>query len=159
MSQKLEQKKREFAEEFGMLFSSMGMPPMGGRIWAWLLTSEPPGQTAAQIAGGLRASRGSVSTISHLLMQLGLVEQVPAPGQRSRVYRVTSGGFGQVLKSKLRLATELRRMAERGLQILRDGSAEARRRLEEYRDLCVFFEREFPAIIEAWEKQRKKRKR
>lgn len=145
-----------FADAFGAFFERMGYPRMAGRIWGWLLVCVPPEQTAAQIAEALRASRGTVSTMTRLLMQIWLIERAGVPGRRSAVYRIKSGGFTDVLKMKSQFTTELRRIAEHGLSLLKDQPKESRSRLEEYRELCVFFEREFPALIAKWEKERKR---
>ena len=157
MAKEAHHKKTEFAEEFGIFFEKMGFPRMAGRIWGWLLVCNPPEQTAAQIAAGVNASRGSVSTMSRLLMQLWLIERVGRPGVRSGLYRVKAGGFTEVLRMKMQFTGELRKIAERGLGLLRKQPAEIRHRLEEYRDLCVFFEREFPALIAKWERERKRK--
>ena len=69
MNKTKQRNRQEFAEDFGILFESMGFPCMAGRIWGWLLTSDPPHQTAAEIAEGVGASRGSISTMTAHLMQ------------------------------------------------------------------------------------------
>jgi DNA-binding transcriptional regulator GbsR (MarR family) len=148
---------RQFAEDFGIFFEKLGFPRMAGRIWGWLLTSDPPHQNAEQIAEGLDASRGSVSTMTRLLMQLGLIERVGLPGERSGFYGVRSGGFTAILQARMRVTTELRQVVEHGLEMLKDEPESARRHLEEYRDLCRFFEREFPALIEKWRREREGR--
>lgn len=149
--------KRQFAEDFGILFERMGMQPMAGRIWGWLLAANPPRQTAAEIAGALSCSRSSVSTMTGALMHLGMIERVAMPGDRNRYYRVSSGGFTQMLRTEMALTASIRRMAERGLNIVAGDPPEARAALEEYRDCCAFFEREFPALIDQWERERKQR--
>jgi len=154
MSKKSLSKKSEFAEDLGILFERMGIPAMAGRIWGWLLVCNPPHQTAAALADAVGASRGSVSTMARLLEQLGLIERVGLPGERSRFFRIRSGGCTELLKAKMRLTTEIRKMSERGLELLKKESPETRRRLLEYRDFYAFFEREFPSIIERWEKER-----
>ena len=148
------QRRREFAEDFGILFERMGFPCMAGRIWGWLLIADQPQQTAAQIADGISASRGSVSTMTGMLIQQGLVERVGVPGQRSKCYRIKYGGFTEILRNRVRLGIEVRNLTERGLELIKDDSPEVRRNLEEYVDLWTFFVREFPALIEKWEKER-----
>jgi len=149
------QRKTAYAEAFGVLLEQMGFPRMAGRIWGWLLTCDPAEQTAAAIGEGVRASRGSVSMMTRLLIQLGLVERVGKAGARSGYYRIKAGGFTEVLEAKMRFTREIRRMAERGLGLLAGEPEGVRRRLEEYRDMCLFFEREFPALIEKWRGERR----
>ena len=132
---------------------------MAGRIWGWLLTCDPPHQSAAQIAEGIGASRGSVSTMTALLIQSGLVDRVGMRGERSKFYQIRSGGFAEILKHRMRFITELRKVLERGWGLLKDETSQVRHRLDEYFDLCVFFEREFPVLIEKWQKEKGRLKR
>ena len=102
MDNQRQQKRREFVEDFGILFESMGFPCMAGRIWGWLLTADPPQQTAAEIAEGVGASRGSISTITSHLIQFGFVERVGLPGKRTKYYRVKDGASERSAHGKSR---------------------------------------------------------
>ena len=147
--------KRRFAEDFGITVETMGMPRMAGRIWGWLLVCDPPHQSAAQLAETLSASKGSISTMTRLLMQFGILEKISLPGERSAFYRVREGGITELLKLRMRQTTVLREMSERGLEIVKDEPRHVRRHLEEMRDLYLLFEREFPRLVEQWERERK----
>ena len=149
--------RRQIAEQFGILFERTGSPRMAGRIWGWLLTCDPPRQTAAKIAGALEVSAGSISTMTRMLMQIGLIERVGIPGERSGYYRIRPGGVTEILRARMRFTTEIRAIAERGLEELPDAPAAVRGRLEEHRDLCAFFEREFSTLIERWQQQHRGR--
>lgn len=149
---KKQEAKRRFAEELGLFVEKMGLPPMAGRIWGWLLVCDPPHQTAAELAEAVGASLGAISTMMRLLMQFGLVERIGLPEQRSRSYRLTSGGCTHLVKARIRQIAEFRAMAERGLELLKGEPAAVRRRLKEYRDFYAFFEKEFPALVTKWEK-------
>jgi len=145
--------RMEFVEDLGILFEKMGVPRMAGRIWGWLLVCDPPHQTAAELAEAVSASAGSISTMARLLVQFGLIERIGLPRRRSRFYRIKAGGFTQLLRAKMALTTEVRKMAERGLALLKDEPPEMRRRLEAYRDFYAFFEREFPDLIAKWNQE------
>ena len=148
--------REQFVEEMGIFFEKMGFPRMAGRIWGWLLVCDPPAQTAAQIAEALQASRGSISTMTRLLEIWG-VERVGIAGQRGRCYRIKADGFVKLLHTEAGMFSEIRRLAERGLESLEDEPAEVRARLLEGCDLFAFVEREYPRLVEKWEKQRKAR--
>jgi DNA-binding transcriptional regulator GbsR (MarR family) len=158
MDNKHNTEKKEFPESFGIIFERMGVPRMAGRIWGWLLVCDPPHQTAAELAQAVTASRGSISTMTRLLTQFGLIEQIGLPGQRNRLYRVKSGAFSELLKVRMSLITEVREMAERGLKLLKGEPLQARRRLQECRDFYAFFEKELPALVRKWEKQKERTK-
>jgi len=57
-----EAQKRTALKKYRMFAEKVGFPPMVGCIFAWVLTSKSPTQTAEQIAEGLKTSRSSVST-------------------------------------------------------------------------------------------------
>jgi DNA-binding transcriptional regulator GbsR (MarR family) len=147
--------RKQFIEEMGIFFEKTGFPRMAGRIWGWLLVCDPPEQTAAQIAEALQASRGSISTMTRLLQIWG-VERVGIPGKRGGCYRIKPGSFVKLLHAKARILSEIRSLAERGLEALENEPPEVRERLIEGRDLFAFVEREYPLLIEKWQQQRKK---
>jgi DNA-binding transcriptional regulator GbsR (MarR family) len=147
--------KKQFTEDLGILFEHMGFPLIAGRIWGWLLVCTPPEQAAEDLATALGASRGSISTMKRMLMQMELIERVGIPGSRKRFYRIKSGGFAQLLQAKARLTAAIRQMSERGLEIMKDEPPEMRQRLEDYREFYAFFEKEFPSLIRKWEQTKK----
>ena len=153
MAKDIDAQRLEFAEEMGIFFEKTGFPRMAGRIWGWLLICDPPEQTAGQIAEALQASRGSVSTMTRLLQIWG-VERVGIPGQRGGCYRIRSGSFVKLLHTEIQMFAEIRGLAERGLGILQNEPAQVRERLREGRDLFTFVEKEYPALIEKWLRQR-----
>ncbi|MFQ3629252.1 MAG: MarR family transcriptional regulator, partial [Cyanobacteriota bacterium] len=71
-----------FVEEVGLMFELIGLPRMAGRIFGWLLISQPPHQSSGELAEVLQASKGSISSMTRLLIQLGLIERLPLPGDR-----------------------------------------------------------------------------
>src|SRR5258706_2492014 len=72
----------EFVEEMGQFLASLGMTPMAGRMWGWLLICEPAEQTAAEIAQALHASRGAISGTARLLAASGLVRRATRAADR-----------------------------------------------------------------------------
>ena len=137
--------KTHFAEEAGLLFEEMGLPRMAGRIVGWLLVCGSDRQSAAQLAEALHASKGSVSTTTRLLSRLSLIERVALPGERSDRFRIRPSGWSLLMRERLAVVSEFRRLAERGLELVSD--ADQRRQLEEIRDFYAFFERELPALL------------
>jgi len=147
--------RKQFTEEMGIFFEKTGFPRMAGRIWGWLLVCDPPEQTAAQIAEALQASRGSISTMTRLLQVWG-VERVGVPGKRGGFYRIKTGSFVKLLHTEAGMFSEIRSLAERGLEALENEPPEVRERLIEGRDLFAFIEKEYPLLIDKWLQQRKK---
>jgi len=149
--------KRSFVEELGLFFEQSGMPRMAGRILGWLLLSDPPHQSLNELAEALIASKGSISTTTRLLVQIGLIERISLPGVRHSYFRIRPSASQHLLKQGAEQVTILRKLAERGLELLEDKASLTRQGLEEMRDMYTFFEREYPALLERWEQERAKR--
>jgi DNA-binding transcriptional regulator GbsR (MarR family) len=150
--QRLEE--RHFVEDVGLFFEQMGFPRMAGRILGRLLICDPPEQSAGQLADALQASKGSLSTMTRLLIQINLVERVGLPGRRRDYFRIRRGAWPHLIKTQMQVMTGLHQVVERGL-VLVDGREPAlNQRLLEAHDLYAFLERELPALLGRWESER-----
>ncbi|HEY9750554.1 MAG TPA: MarR family transcriptional regulator [Allocoleopsis sp.] len=145
--------EKHFIEESGILFEMVGLPRMAGRIFGWLLISDPPYQSPGELAEVLQASKGSISTITRLLMQIGLIERMSLPGQRRDYFRIKPDAWSQLTRQRMAQITAFRQLAERGLQLMTGQEAERQQRLEEMRDMHAFCEQELPKMLERWEQR------
>lgn len=148
---------KHFVEEAGLLFELMGLPRMAGRIFGWLLISNPPHQSLGELAESLQASKGSVSTMTRLLIQISLIERISLPGKRRDYFRIKINAWSQLTEQRLAQITAFRQLAERGLKLFEEENP-LRLRLEEMRDIHAFWERELPVLNDRWEEERQKRK-
>jgi len=148
--------KLHYAEDFGLAFEQEGLPRMAGRIFGWMLVAESPHQSLQELAEVLRASKGSISNMTRYLMQLGVIERVGLPGQRRDYVQVKPESWLFMPNQWMETVRSIHELAERGLELLDDKSAETRKRLEEIRDLYAFLEQEFPALLERWGKRKRK---
>ena len=137
----------EFIEAMARVLGA-GMPPMAGRMWAYLAICEPPQQTAAEIAARLRASRGSISSMARLLEHIGLVQRGTRPGDRREYFSMPPGGAHGLMERSAQQLRASREVADAGLALMADRPPESRQRLQDLRDLYAFFEREWPTILE-----------
>jgi DNA-binding transcriptional regulator GbsR (MarR family) len=145
---------KRFIEEVGMMFELVGLPRMSGRIFGWLLISNPPHQSPGEIAEVLQASKGSISTMTRLLGQIGLIERLSLPGQRRDYFRIKPNAWTELTKQRLTQMTAFRQLAERGLALLADRDRALCYRLEEMRDMHAFLEQEMPLLLARWEQRR-----
>ena len=94
--------------------------------------------------------------MARLLIQLGLVERFGIPGERHARLRIGPDAWrhlvGRGLEDEIKM---MRQLARRSLGILADRPHPNRERLEEMHDVYAFLEREFPALLERWEQERK----
>jgi DNA-binding MarR family transcriptional regulator len=137
-----------YFEDFGVLIGEFGLPRMVGRVLGVLLVSDSPERSAEELAGALRASRGSISSATRTLVQMGLVERRPRPGERRDYFQVKPGAWDELMHRELEVLPTFRQMAERGLTLMDPGNPQAMRGLEEMRDFYAYWERELPAVLE-----------
>jgi len=149
--------EQRFVEEVGIVFEQTGLPRMAGRILGWLLISDPPHQSTDQLTEALMASKGSISTTTRHLIQIGLIERLSLPGVRHDYFRLRSDAWHHMIRRGLVDEIKMiRQLAEHGLELLTDKTPLTQQWLEEMRDVYTFLEREFPALLERWEEERKK---
>lgn len=157
MLNNLHDKEKNFVEAVGIAFEQTGLPRMAGRIFGWLLISEPPYQSPAELAEVLMASKGSISTTTRLLIQLGLIERFIIPGVRHDYYRLRQDALQRTIKHGLEDEIKMfQGVAEQGLELMKGESSARRRWLEEMRDRYNFLVRELPPLMERYEKQQAK---
>ncbi|MDX2239752.1 MAG: MarR family transcriptional regulator [Leptolyngbyaceae cyanobacterium bins.302] len=146
--------QQHFVEDVGLLFETVGFPRMAGRVFGWLLLSNPPHQSPGELAEVLQASKGSISTMTRLLEQLGLIERVSLPGQRRDYFRIKLNAWSELSKRRMDQITAFRKLAERGLTLLAEETPELTQRLREMYDIHAFFEAEIPLMLDRWERYR-----
>src|SRR3712207_397907 len=89
----------EFVEDMGRYMEAHGFPRMAGRMFAWLLICDPPGQTAAEIAERLHASRGAISGAARLLTNAGLVKRSTRRGDRREYFSIPPGSIVRLIEN------------------------------------------------------------
>jgi DNA-binding transcriptional regulator GbsR (MarR family) len=139
-----------YVEEVALGFERQGLFRMAGRVIGWLLICDPPEQTFGQIAEVLQASKGSISAAMKFLVPTGIVERISRPGDRRDYYRCRPGAWAELARDQARQYDDLRKLAQRGLELLADAPADRRERLQGMHDLYAWLEREMPALWERW---------
>jgi DNA-binding transcriptional regulator GbsR (MarR family) len=141
------------AEELALTLTRNGLQRMTARVLAVLLFTEQESITAGEIAEQLGASAGSVSTALKSLTEVGLIERVPAPGNRREHYRCPDDAWARLLSTQNATVRSMLHAAERGLDIVGRDSV-AGRRLATMHDFYSHLMRELPAIIDSWREGR-----
>ena len=153
----MDDERREYVEEFGLLFGQFGLSKMLGRVLGVLMISDPPERSAEELADALEASRGSISQTTRSLIQMGLVQRWSKPGERRDYFRIKPGAWHEIMRREMDALGGFRKTAERGLELLDSNDPDARRSLEEMRDFYTYWEREMPAVLQRWEKESQSR--
>jgi DNA-binding transcriptional regulator GbsR (MarR family) len=138
-----------FVEAMGQFLGSYGLAPMAGRLWAWLLICDPPGQTAGDLAVALKASRGAISGAAASLTTAGMIRRVRRRGDRREYFSAPPGTFDALLRSAGSIYGRLLAITADGLAAV-DGRPGGRERLEEVHDAVAFVARELPALIDQY---------
>jgi len=159
MLKHLRDEERSFVEEVGVVFEKTGLPRMAGRMFGWLLISDPPYQSPAELAEVLMASKGSISTTARLLAQMGLVERYIIPGERHDHFQLSEDVLQKTIKHGIEDEIKMfRGLAEYGLKLMKDEPSVRQEWLKQMRDRYVFLEKAFPKTMERYEKRQAKLK-
>ncbi|MEU7830604.1 MarR family transcriptional regulator [Nonomuraea sp. NPDC049129] len=149
------QDELEFVDHFGLFFETAGGSRTAGRMFGWLLISDPPERSITELATVLQASKASISTVVRQMQQAGFVERVPAPGSRQHHYRLKEGGWLQIAQARLGFLTTGKDLTRRGMKLV-SGDPARQERLQEFADFLGFMEKEYgDEMIRRWEAYRR----
>lgn len=138
-------------EDFGLAFEDQGMPRMAGRILGRLLMCDPPHQSMNQLVETLGASRGSLSSMTRLLIDRGVIERLSLPGDRHDYFRIRTGSMADMFREHSQRSIIPLRLLERGMEAADDRSANGLARLKAARDFLTFMQRELLTLLERWD--------
>ena len=154
----MNEKLWQFIDATGKLWSkSYGMPPMTGRVLAYLLVCDPPEQTAAQIGEALDASKGSISGATNMLVSFGLADRFRLRGERADRFRIRPDAWDQQVADQG--AGEARALIGLGLEALAAEPAGRRARLEDLDTFYGWWQERAPRLVEEWQQYKRERKR
>ncbi len=158
MGNNTQAEEKHFVEDVGIAFEQTGLPRTAGRIFGWLLISDPPHQSTSELVEALMASRGSISSMTRLLIQIGLIERISLLGVRHDYFHLRPDAWQHMMRRGLEDEIKMfRQLAEHGLELLADKTPLTQKWLEEMRDVYSFMEQEFPVLLERWEQERKEK--
>jgi len=148
--------QEEFLQDIAMALEYHGLPRIAGRMLGAFLVSPKTRLSADDLVKELHASRASVSTMTRLLLQLGMIERMSVPGERKDYFRLRPYVFSgtSFVNEKVARVRAVREVLERGRPIVEQSGPGACARLEEMLDLYHCFETELPAIFERWKRRR-----
>jgi DNA-binding transcriptional regulator GbsR (MarR family) len=141
------------AEALALVLTSHGLQRMTSRVLAALLFTEQPTMTAGELADRLGASAGAISGAVKMLISVGLVERVPAPGSRRDHYRLRDDAWAVLYTTQNTILAAIQQAAADGIAATAPDSA-AHHRLTEMRDFYSFLLSELPAVIDRWKRFR-----
>jgi DNA-binding transcriptional regulator GbsR (MarR family) len=143
-----------FIEEAAVVIEEHGLPHMAGRVIGALLVCVPPHMSLDELAERLRASKGSISMSTQLLLRLGVVEKVSSPAERRHFYQIRPDMWTSLFTQRTEHLNRHHDLAAEGLDALSGESVEARERLMEMLVFFDFIAEEMPNFVQRWRKRR-----
>jgi DNA-binding transcriptional regulator GbsR (MarR family) len=152
-----EESRREFVDEMGVMWYEMGEPPIEGRIVGYLMLSDAPQVSSAELIEVLQTSAATVSTTTRRLAEVGFIRRVSVPGQRGNHFRVEDDVWGAFLAGERKYLDRRARFAEHLLTQLGSDDATLRRRVENMRDYMTWLTSYHRKMLDDWEQFKRER--
>ena len=151
----LSPEEQKFIEKFGLFFEKSGrLSRIGGKIFAYLLISDPPEQSAKQICRELNIAKSSFSTNINLLIERQAVRESTRPGERSTYYEFKADAWEELFIEGLQKLTAIRGLFSEGKLLLKGKKPSNRKRLDQLDEFYAFFENEIPFLVKKWRKRK-----
>jgi DNA-binding transcriptional regulator GbsR (MarR family) len=111
----------EKVEEMGVNFEKRGLPPMAGRVLAFLLLAEPPYKDFYEIQEGLKASKSAISNALNYLQNLDNVTYITFSGDRKRYFGVNPKKWMSSVRKRIEEITDFAELLEDVLEQRQDS--------------------------------------
>lgn len=143
-------------EKMGVFFEKIGLSPMSGRVFAFLLLGEPPHKDFYEIKDFLKASKSSISNALKDLTNNGVVDYITFSGDRKRYFRVNTKKWYALIKGQEEKRIELNNLLEEVLAFRADSKHFAfNAALQDIIDFQTYLAEGLAQLIEKWEEQKK----
>lgn len=140
----------EWIEASAPLLAVSGLPRMAGRVIADLLVAEPGERSAEQLATDLAASRGSISTVTRLLVARGLLDRHRPLGSRVDLFRVAHDAPAVLIEGVATWLEGVHEVAARGQALRSPDVSVARKRLSTLADVTRDAADHVRRVAEEW---------
>jgi len=120
----LNKEQKKLVEKYGVLFKSLGATPAMGKIFGYLIVSEPPYHTFDEIQADLKLSKGAVSNTLKIMETAGMVEYFTIAGDRKRYFKLTLGNWEYIVMKQVEETKRFLAILEESLTLrvtLNDG--------------------------------------
>ena len=125
----------DFVERLGLIAQAEGMPRIAGRIMGLFVMHGGP-FSFSELAERLKVSRGSISTNTRLLEQLGVIERMAKPGNRQNYFHIQETPYTHMLTNSIGRLHHAHMVVTKTIDAIPHSWVDARERLE---DLSHFY--------------------
>jgi DNA-binding transcriptional regulator GbsR (MarR family) len=84
---------KQKVEDLGVFLEKFGRTPIEGRVFAYLLLTDPPHSTFDELVEFLKASKGAISKALNTFQKEGTVSYKTFSGDRKRYFYVNTKGW------------------------------------------------------------------
>lgn len=144
----------EFVEAFSLKIEELGHPRIYGQILGWLLICEPPYQSFPDLMDNLHISKASVSNITRMLIEQGLIEKVRIKGERQIYFKLKKGSVVDFMQKQMKLALDLEEITAKGLAYAESEKNIDSERLKKANDFHHFLAEHTVDLIEKYKAER-----
>ncbi len=144
--------KKDFVNEFSLKFEEIGHSRIFGQILGWLLICEPRQQSFNDLMENLEISKASVSNITRILLEIGLIEKVRISGERQMYFKVKTDALSEFMDRQVKYIQEVKEILEKGYQYVLQEEQEDVVRLKRASQLYAFLSEEIPILIDKFNK-------
>ena len=92
-----EKVEEKFIEQMGIIAQADGLPRIAGRLMGFMVLKVGP-FSFSDLAEHLNVSRGSISTNTRLLENMGVIERVAKPGDRQDYFQLSNEPYSKLLQ-------------------------------------------------------------
>ena len=153
---RMTEKEANLLEEFSLTFEQEGEPRIAGLIVGWLLICNPPEQSFNDLVEELEVSKASISNMTRLLENKGIIEKVRKHGERHIYFRIKPRAWESILKRHLEVTKKLRDVAAKGLKMMEEDPDARTSSLREMKHFFDFSIETLPKLIEDYKEKRDK---
>ncbi len=112
----MEQNRQEYIEEMALLFETLGLTRMAGRIQGYIMTSQEEMVCFDELVEGLRASKSSISSNLKSLQTIMLVKTVTKSGDRKTYFCLTPDmDWALFFKNRIAAMQQMSNLFRKGL--------------------------------------------
>jgi DNA-binding transcriptional regulator GbsR (MarR family) len=145
-----------FADHAGRFYAQRyAFAPMVGRLIGYLAVCDPPEQSIGELADALLASRSAIAGAVKVLETTHIIQRTRVAGDRMDRVRLDMS-TPQSLGFDVSEYEELRKLADEGLNVLRDAPPARRAALTEMAAFADFLVEQMPKLQREWESRRAK---
>lgn len=145
-----------FIEENGILFESLGMTRMAGRIMGFLMVTDKEMVSFEELTQVLQASKSSISTNVKSLILIKFIKPVTAPGDRKTYYMLSQDiSWSEIFNKRMEELNYLVSIFNRALNLRTNKNDKPAQWLDKAMEFYEWIGGKFPSLMEEWEEYQK----